>query len=162
MLILALAIAQPVAAQSFKPDWDAGHAAFKQKDYATALRHWRPLAKQGDADAQLWLGSMYEYGWGVTKDLKKAVRWYRLAAKQGRAHVQVFLGEMYRDGLGVVQDLVMAYVWMNVSIANGSNWPPEKRDKALAKLNASERKLALELSKRCFKKPARCPEYSDD
>ena len=39
---------------------------------------------------------------------------------------------------------------------------PEKRDKALARLNASERKLALELSKRCFKKPARCPEYSDD
>nr|WP_289113933.1 tetratricopeptide repeat-containing serine protease family protein [uncultured Halomonas sp.] len=88
MLILALAIAQPVAAQSFKPDWDAGHAAFKQKDYATALRHWRPLAKQGDADAQLWLGSMYEYGWGVTKDLKEAVRWYRKAAEQGHSYAQ--------------------------------------------------------------------------
>ena len=79
-----------------------------------------------------------------------------------RVDAQSLLGMMYANGLGVVQDLVMAYVWMNVSIANGSNWPPEKADKALAKLNASERKLALELSKRYFKKPARCPEYSDD
>ena len=39
MLILALAIAQPVAVQSFKPDLEAGYGAWKQKDYATALRH---------------------------------------------------------------------------------------------------------------------------
>jgi hypothetical protein len=33
MLVLALAMAQPVAAQSFKPDPGAGIAAWKQKDY---------------------------------------------------------------------------------------------------------------------------------
>jgi hypothetical protein len=48
MLVLALAMVQPVAAQSFKPDYDAGEAAHLQKDYATALRHWRPLAAQGN------------------------------------------------------------------------------------------------------------------
>ena len=79
-----------------------------------------------------------------------------------RVDAQSLLGMMYANGLGVVQDLVMAYVWMNVSIANGSNWPPENRDKILARRNSSERKLALELSKRCFKKPEKCPEYSDD
>jgi TPR repeat protein len=198
MLVLALAMVQPVAAQSFKPDYDAGYKAYEQKDYATALRHFRPLAKQGHARAQTRLGFMYDLGFGVTKDSKEAVRWYRLAAKQGYAWGQNNLGwsyrdgdgvtkdskeairwlrlsakqgyadaqwnlaRMYLDGLGVVQDLVMAYVWMNVSIANGSNYGPQKRDGVLARLNASERELALELSKRCFKKPAKCPEYSDD
>ena len=119
-------------------------------------------AKQGYAAAQNRLGDMYRWGWGVTKDYKEAARWFRKAAKQGHDGAQWSLGELYRDGLGVVQDLVMAYVWMNVSIANGSNWPPENRDKVLARLNASERELALELSKLCFKKPAKCPEYSND
>ena len=39
MLVLVLALAQPVAAQSFKPDFDAGGAAYMQKDYATVLKH---------------------------------------------------------------------------------------------------------------------------
>ena len=198
MLILALAVAQPVAAQSFKPDWDAGLSAYKQKDYATALKHIRPIAKQGHARAQTTLGFMYDLGFGVTKDSKEAVRWYRLAAKQGYAWGQNNLGwsyrdgdgvtkdskeairwlrlsakqgyadaqwnlaRMYLDGLGVVQDLVMAYVWMNVAVANGVTGRKVARDKVLARLNASERKLGLKLSKRCFKKPAKCPEYSDD
>jgi TPR repeat protein len=198
MLVLALAMVQPVAAQSFKPDYDAGYKAYEQKDYATALRHFRPLAKQGHTRAQTRLGWMYNLGFGVTKDSKEAVRWYRLAAKQGYAWAQNNLGWSYRDGdgvtkdsketirwfrlsakqghngaqwnlagmyldgHGVVQDLVMAYVWMNVAVANGVTGRKVARDKVLARLNASERKLGLKLSKRCFKKPAKCPEYSDD
>jgi TPR repeat protein len=75
LLILALALAQPVAAQSFKPYYWLVSRAYDEKDYATALKHFRPLAKQGDADAQDELGTMYQYGWGVTKDYKEAVRW---------------------------------------------------------------------------------------
>ena len=84
-LILALAIAQPVAAQSFKPDYLAGLSAYVQKDYATALKLWRPLAEQGHAKAQYFLGLMHANGQGVTRDYKEAVRWYRKAAKQGNA-----------------------------------------------------------------------------
>ena len=40
MLVLALAMAQPVSAQSFKPDFKAGHAGWGQKDYATAEYTW--------------------------------------------------------------------------------------------------------------------------
>jgi len=43
MLVLAIAMVRPVVAQSFKPDLEAGAAAHKQKDIATALKHWRPL-----------------------------------------------------------------------------------------------------------------------
>ena len=56
MLVLALVLAQPVAAQSFTPDFNAGIALYERGDYATALRHWRPLAKQGHVRAQHSLG----------------------------------------------------------------------------------------------------------
>ena len=71
MLVLAVAMVQPVAAQSFKPDYYAGDAAYMKKDYATALRHFRPLAKQGHVGAQDYLGWMYYVGDGVTRDYKE-------------------------------------------------------------------------------------------
>ena len=161
MLVLAVAMTQPVAAQSFKPDYNVGWESFQQKDYATALRHWWPLANRGHAKAQNKLGWMYRQGWGVTQDHKQAVRWYRLAANQGDALAQWNLGYMYRRGEGVLKDPVMSYVWVNVAVANGH---PKAinvdKDRVLARLNASERKLALKLSKLCLDKPASCPEYS--
>ncbi len=50
------------------PAWagfDEGVAAAKRGDYATALREWRPLAEQGNANAQLLLGTMYDEGLGL-------------------------------------------------------------------------------------------------
>ena len=78
--------------------------AYKSGDYATALREWTPLAKQGNADAQFDLGVMYELGQGVPQDGKTAVKWYRLAAEQGLADAQFNLGVMYAEGRGVPQD----------------------------------------------------------
>ena len=162
MLILALTITQPVAAQSFKPEFKAGLAEFTKGYRAQALMHFRPLAAQGHTQAQNLLGWMYYSGKGVTKDDKEAVKWFRKAAKQGNPHSLYNLGKMYRDGKGVLQDLVMAYVLFNVAVTNGNNYVRNKRDEVHAKLTAPERKLALKLSKPCLKKPAKCPEYSDD
>ncbi len=53
------------------PAWagvDEGVAALKRRDYATALREWRPLAEQGDAKAQSNLGLMDERGLGGSLD----------------------------------------------------------------------------------------------
>ena len=155
MLVFSLAITQPVAAQSFKPNIAAGEAAYFEEDYATALKHSRPLAKQGNADAQGYLGVMYSNGAGVTQDYKEAVKWYRKASVQGNADAQYSLCTMYRDGHGVVQDLVMAYVWCNVASALGRNGPGMLRDETHEKLNIPERKLALKLSKLCLKNPVK-------
>ena len=43
------------------------------------------LAQQGDASAQLLVGSWYDTGQHVAEDDAEAVRWYRLAAEQGLA-----------------------------------------------------------------------------
>ena len=168
VLVLAVTIAQPVAAQKFKPDVSAGVDAYRQEDYATALKHFGPLARQGHANAQFWLGAMYRKGDGVTQEDAVAARWYRIAAKQGHVWAQWNLARMYRDGQGVRQDLVMSYVWFKVAFANRMAGPNLHRDilegrmKARSRLNASQRPLGLELFKFCVKKLAKCPKYSDD
>ncbi len=53
--------------------FDEGVAAYGRGDYATALKEFRPLAEQGDADGQFNLGLMYELGRGVTQDYAEAV-----------------------------------------------------------------------------------------
>ena len=45
-----------------------GAAAFQRGDYATAMSFCRPLADQGNADAQALIGVMYEAGEGVPQD----------------------------------------------------------------------------------------------
>ena len=67
------------------PAWaglDEGLAAYRRGDYVTAFGEWRPLAKQGNADAQFNLGVMYSKGQGVPQDYALAHMWYNLAASR--------------------------------------------------------------------------------
>jgi len=75
-----------------------GVAAVKRRDYATAVRSFRPLADQGDDVAQFDLGVLYNKGWGVPRDYVQAAKWYRLSAGQGNADAQFNLGILYDDG----------------------------------------------------------------
>src|SRR5215813_1146065 len=78
-LILAVALARSVAAGPLEDALDAA----ERHDYATAIGLWRPLADQGEVDAQLNLGVMYENGWGVTQNHLRAHVWFSLAAARG-------------------------------------------------------------------------------
>ncbi len=60
--VTAFGVLLVVLAASAWAGLDEGVAAFKRGDYATALREFRVLAAQGDADAQFNLGTMYEKG----------------------------------------------------------------------------------------------------
>ena len=104
------------------PAWagfDEGAAAYKRGDYATALREWRPLAKQGNANAQFFLGVMYDKGLGVPQDYAEALQWYRKAAEQGNAGAQHNLGFMYAKGEGVAQDYGEAMKWYRKAAEQG-------------------------------------------
>jgi len=81
MLIVALIVSGSVPAVA-GPFEDAV-AAYNKGDYATALRLWRPLAEQGNADAQSNLGTMYYKGQGLTQDYVQAHMWWNLSAAQG-------------------------------------------------------------------------------
>jgi TPR repeat protein len=100
-------------------DFQKGIAAYESGDYATALREWKPLAEQGNADAQVHLGGMYTLGKGVPKDYKTAVKWYSLAAEQGHSNAQYNLGWMYRQGRGVPQNDKTAVKWYRLAAEQG-------------------------------------------
>ena len=82
----------------------------------------RQAADQGDAEAQVDLGSMYDEGddWmGIAEDHDQAVHWYRLAADQGDTWAQYNLGLMYDEGRGVPQDDAQAVSWMRQAAEQG-------------------------------------------
>jgi clan AA aspartic protease (TIGR02281 family) len=86
-------------------------AAYERGDYATALRLFRTLADQGDADAQNGLGLMYREGRGVPQNYAEALKWFRKSADQGNANAQFKLGAMYQFGLGVPRNYPEAVGW---------------------------------------------------
>ena len=105
--ILALLVLTTLGTAQAGPIEDAT-AAFAERDYGMALGLLRPLAEQGDADAQHNLGVMYASGQGVPQDYVEAAKWFRLAAEQGLALAQYNLGVAYENGQGVPQDYAEA------------------------------------------------------
>jgi hypothetical protein len=91
--------------------FQSGEDAYLREDYETALSEWRPLAEQGNAEAQNMLGYMYRYGQGLAQDFELARHWYRRAADLGNAMAQNNLGAMYRQGLGIPKDYHQAFRW---------------------------------------------------
>jgi TPR repeat protein len=83
-----IATAAPLSAQSVK----AGIDAWQRADYAAAVGIWKPLAEQGDPDAQFNLGQAYRLGRGVQTNLAAAKSWFERAAEQGHVDAQTTLG----------------------------------------------------------------------
>jgi uncharacterized protein len=129
-----LAVALVLFAQVTSAGYDEGVAAYERGDYATAIKEWRPLAEQGDADAQFLVGNMYDNGEGVPEDDTEAVNWYRKAAEQGNAWAQFYLGFMYSNGQGVPQDYAEAYALFSIAAAAGNKDAAHNRDIAAKKL----------------------------
>lgn len=65
-------------------------------------------ARQGDLDAQFFLGEFYKQGYQVPQDYAKAAYWYSQAAAQGMPKAQNNLGLLYEHGQGVPQDYAAA------------------------------------------------------
>jgi TPR repeat protein len=116
MFILSLPICSTVVLAGALED---GQAAYNRGDYATAVALFRPLAEQGNADAQNNLGWMYDQGSGVKQDFKEAMKWYRLAAEQGAARAEYSLGVLYYNGRGVPKNLQDAVKWYRMAAAQG-------------------------------------------
>ena len=100
-------------------EFSDGLAAAERGDYETALSVFRPLAEQGEAEAQHNLGVMFHEGQGVPQDDAEATRWYRLAAEQDDAEAQYNLGVIYANGHGVPQDDAAAMQWYRKAAARG-------------------------------------------
>jgi hypothetical protein len=97
-----------------------GYEALIRKDYATAIKQYRPLAERGNAEAQYRIGRMYEFGQGVPQDKAQGIAWIRKAAAQNHADAQQELGFIYASGDGVKQDDAQAVEWFRKAAMQGN------------------------------------------
>jgi hypothetical protein len=74
--------------------------AYGNGDYVVTHRRSRFLAEQGDASAQVFLGALFQDGWGTARDYNEAVRWYRSASELGHPVAQLLLANRYQFGEG--------------------------------------------------------------
>lgn len=91
------------------------YVAYDRANYGTSLKIWLPRAQAGDAEAQAYVGEIYEKGLGLTPDYTIAVNWYQKAAAQGNSKAQINLGYLYEQGLGVPKDKNKAMEWYRKS-----------------------------------------------
>jgi len=128
-------------------------SALQRGDSALAAQLFRPLAEQGNPQAQIKLGWIYEKGQGVQQSDQEAVKWYRKAAGQGNAEAQALLGAMYFKA--IPQDHVRAYLWSDLAIQEylrqgGKNMETEQRRDAIATQLTSAQIAAIQrLARQC-------------
>lgn len=125
-LLTALVLWSGVAAADVM---EQAYRAYAEGDYALAHELWLDRAEQGDVDAQINLGHLYERGLGVERDRGRALEWYRSAAEQGSADAQYQVGLMHELGLGVEPDIHEAEGWYQLAIDQGF-CPGELREPA--------------------------------
>jgi TPR repeat protein len=77
-------------------------------------------AAQGDVQAQLQLGKMYQAGKEVEKNFEKAAQWFEKALQNRNAEAALALGVLYKNGHGVPKDYVRARELYESAAAGGS------------------------------------------
>jgi hypothetical protein len=80
-----------------------GRAAFRTRDYASALEAWRPLAEAGNPIAQFHMGGLYANGTGVATDAAEARKWWALAAAQGHDRAAQLLAALASEADATIQ-----------------------------------------------------------
>ena len=83
IIIPVLLLSLFLGASSYSADFNKGLTAAQNGDWATALKEWNPLAKEGNAPAQYNLGLMNATGEGVIQDYVKAYMWWNIVASNG-------------------------------------------------------------------------------
>lgn len=95
-------------------------------------------AQQGDPQAQVFVGYLYETGQCVERNYTKAAQWYNRAADQGNAIAQSQLGNMYWLGKGVSQNYILAYMWLDLASRGGNTSAKDLRRIVASKMSPAE------------------------
>jgi uncharacterized protein len=83
----------------------------------TMINTLMPLAKSGEAEAQLQLAAYM--GFLPNPDYNEIVMWITASANQGYTPAQLIIGSMYRDGELVPQDYGIAIKWYTAAAEDG-------------------------------------------
>ncbi len=71
ILCLTIAVLLGSAGEGWSADFQKGLDAAKRGDFTAVLREWKPIAEQGNVDAQYNLGVMYDNGEGVRHEKQR-------------------------------------------------------------------------------------------
>ena len=153
LLVLACSLGAGPESVVAAPSIEEAEFAYERGDYTQAGRLFSPLAEQGVASAQFYLGLMYERGRGVRQDYSTALTWFRKAAAQGYAGPQNNLGLIYESGRGVRKDAVRALMWYTVAVAmlngNDKKTAMTRRDHLISQMTPAQIEEAQEMARRC-------------
>ena len=88
------------------------------------MSEWQSAADKGDAEGQLGLGKLYEFGLGdLAQNYKRADFWYRKAADQNNAEAQYRLALIWAvGGDDFPPDLAEAYKWLVLAVESKGVW----------------------------------------
>jgi TPR repeat protein len=101
-------LAASAMARALDPSLDDALSVYRRGGYAEALNQLSAIAARRDAEADYWIGAIYEKGEGVPRNLAAAARWYGVAANQGFAAAAFRLGLLYDAGRGVTANRATA------------------------------------------------------
>ena len=119
-VILLAGLFMMLALAPARADYEQAIKYYEHGDYAAALRELRPLAQQGNLDAQAKLGQMYLDGRGVKADPTTAMRLLKQAATEGDvAAAESDIGRIYYNGSGVKRDYAEAARWFQKAADQG-------------------------------------------
>jgi len=99
---LLLISAGTVFSNAVARDLDDAVEAMRSGDFAEAYCIMRPLAEDGDADAQYNIGWMYLNGYGLRINDSLALEWWKKASDQGHSDASFSIGMLYSLGEGEV------------------------------------------------------------
>jgi len=107
-----------------RADAAAGREAYDKGDYARAATEWQNAADHDEADAQLGIGSLYEFGLGnLPQDYDRANYWYQKAAAHGNTEAEYRLALIWAAGsAGFPRDVVEAYKWVALATESKGVW----------------------------------------
>ncbi len=107
----ALPAEDPYALESLAIIYLEGHG--RPADATKAIEFYEIMAKNGNSDAHVEIGRIFENGIaGVEQNLETAAEYYLEAAKAGIVEAEMAIGVFYLQGVGVGKDEAEAYRWL--------------------------------------------------
>lgn len=89
------------------------------ENYDSAMRLYKEVANEGNAEAMNLIGVLYSGGKGVPKDRDIAFKWYKKAAEAGDYYGMANLGQAYLFA-SKIKNLEQAYYWLSKSAEAGN------------------------------------------
>lgn len=110
-----------LAEQGFREEqFSLAYRYYQEKDYKQALVWFVKAANQGHPRANAYLGYIFYYAKGVSKDLFAAARYFQEGANGNDDYSMYFLGWMTEHGEGgMTRDTKAAITWYQKSSARG-------------------------------------------